>query len=217
MSLWLVIPAKALDHGKGRLAGILMPTERHALNREFLMHMLSLAAIYSGIRHTVVVSACAEALELAKARGAHALCETAPSDLNSALEQARASIHALGAAEILVAASDVPLARADDLREMVDLGRSTARPVIATDSVGTGTNALYVPTALPMGFRFGAASCALHQRAATLLGSPAAVVTNPYLAFDVDTPEDYLKMPERWLTDALRSPCGDFIMASMKK
>ena len=202
MSLWLLIPAKALDQGKGRLAAVLSPSERRALNREFLTRILTVAAEYAGHGRTLVVSVCDEVLGLAEECGAHALREVAPSDLNSALEQARARVRDHGASELLVVASDLPFARAEDLMEMVDTGRAAARMVIATDRAGTGTNALYLPASWPIAFKFGAASCSLHQQQAALLGCDAVVLRRPRLAFDVDTQEDYADWSGCWLGGA---------------
>ena len=194
VSLRLILPVNALAHGKSRLGVVLTAAERYVLNREFLCNILTVAALYPGLSRTLVVSACDEALSLAQSRGAQILREIEPSGLNPALEQARVHVYGHGASDLLLVAADLPLVRAQDLAEMVDIGRAVARPVLATDRAGVGTNALYLPESSPLAFQFGPDSCSLHRQQAACLGSGALVLHRPRLAFDVDTQEDHAEL-----------------------
>jgi 2-phospho-L-lactate/phosphoenolpyruvate guanylyltransferase len=194
MSLRLIVPVNVLTRGKSRLGAVLTASERYSLNREFLASILGIAALYPGLSRTLVVSACDEALSLSQTRGAQTLREVSASGLNPALDQARLRALGDGASELLVVASDLPLVRAEDLAEMVDIGRAVGRPVLATDRAGRGTNALYVPQSWPIVFQFGPDSCSLHQQQAECLGIGAIVLRRPRLAFDVDTQEDYAEL-----------------------
>ena len=68
MTLWAIVPVKPLAKGKTRLAGVLNPAERYALNRQMLEHLLSTLARVPEIERTLVVSRDSAVLALARDR-----------------------------------------------------------------------------------------------------------------------------------------------------
>jgi 2-phospho-L-lactate/phosphoenolpyruvate guanylyltransferase len=204
MSLWLIVPVKSLADGKSRLARALGPEERRELNERLLAHTLDVACVFPGVQRTLVVSRCADALLCAKGRGFPTLREAPPHGLNSALRQARTAAAERGATTLLVAASDLPLLRADDLRELAATG-SNGGVVIATDRKGRGTNALYLPQYHDFAFRFGEGSRLDHEGEAQRLGLPVSILQRERLAFDLDDPEDLQAWPGVSRTHAVRA------------
>jgi len=188
---WLVLPFRSLADGKQRLAGFLADRERYALNLEMLRRSLRLAGRYPGRHRTIVVTRCAEARALAQAAGASAVLQRAQG-LDDAARLGMSAAAAQGAGDLLVVSCDLPLARPGGLQQLCRLGRSTGSVVLATDRWGQGTNALYLPAGIQFRFAYGAGSRKRHARAAAAAGLPFQVLEDSPLAFDVDTPDDYL-------------------------
>ena len=188
MNLWIAIAARPPEEGKTRLAPVLSPDGRTALNLAFFDHVLSVAVEVAGADHCVVVSRADTLLDRARRLGAHGLNETG-NGLNEALCAAARFAQAQGADALLTISSDLPLLEADDLRAMIAVA-GQADVVIAADRHGAGTNALLQRPPGVIGYHHGPDSLQHHRAAAEALGLSAVVVDRPKLAFDVDTPED---------------------------
>ena len=85
MSLWAIVPVKALDKSKSRLEGVLTPNQRAELSRQMLLHTLQVPAEIQEVERTLVVSADPKVLALAKGNNAAALEERGSPALNKAL------------------------------------------------------------------------------------------------------------------------------------
>lgn len=188
-ALRLIVPVKSLSGGKSRLADALGPAQRRLLNRRFLDHVLTVATEFPGAESTLVVSADAEALDMARARNMVTLEEVGDEGLNAALTQARAAMTEQDERDLLIIPADLPNVTADDLRAM-------CRPpvAIAPDEDGTGTNALFIAKGQSLGFHFGEGSFSRHREEARGQGLDPIIVNRPGLAFDIDTPEDYARL-----------------------
>lgn len=188
MQLHAIVPVKALERAKSRLAGVLSPVERRLLVLEMLGRVLT-ALRQSSATTIWVVSTDATVRAFAEASGATPLEERA-SDLNGALEQARAVARAAGAEALLVVPADVPLLAPADVAAMAAL-LAVGAVALAPDAAGRGTNALALrlgPRAAELPFTFGVDSAARHLRAAAERGLVARTYHAPTLALDVDDP-----------------------------
>lgn len=198
MSLWSIVPARGLAAGKSRLAGVLDPDERLALNTLLLERALAaIEAADGNLAHCIVVSAGADALALAREKGAVPLKDPGePGGLNAALEAARHLARILGATSLRVLAADLPDVSGAAL---VVLGAAVPPEglAIVADKHGSGTNALMLPAASRFAFDFGEDSLARHLAAARALGAEPLVWHVPELAFDLDSPEDYRQWQAR--------------------
>jgi len=186
MNLHAIVPVKALDRAKSRLASALAPAERRQLVREMFERVLGALAA-APVTNTWVVSPDAEVLALAATRGARPLAE-GPAELNAALEQARSAARAAGATALIVVPADVPLIRPADVAAMAGLLAAGADVVLAPDAAGLGTNGLALRADAALPFRFGGDSAALHLRAAAARGLLTRLYHAPGLALDVDDP-----------------------------
>lgn len=188
MSVCLILPLKSLREGKTRLSPALDAGQRAALIDRLLMHVLDQAAVFPGLQHTMLVSACADARARAEQRGARVLHEPVPG-LNSALGHALLAARALSYDKVLIVPCDLPLLDADDLRCLA--GAATGKTIaIAPDHSGRGTNGMSLPAALDFPFSFGLDSFACHRETIAVLGLQMAQIARPRLAFDVDSPAD---------------------------
>ena len=188
MSVCLVLPLKSLREGKTRLSPALDADQRAALIDRLLIHVLDQAAVFPGLQHTMLVSACGDARARAEQRGARVLHEPLPG-LNHALGHALLAVRARSYDKLLIVPCDLPLLDANDLRCLA--GATTAKTIaIASDHSGRGTNGMSLPATLDFPFSFGADSFARHRETIAVLRLQMVRIARPRLAFDVDTPAD---------------------------
>jgi 2-phospho-L-lactate guanylyltransferase len=93
----------------------------------------------------------------------------------------------------LVVAADLPLIVAADVTALVAAGEG-ADVVVARDDERGGTNALWVRDPAAFAPRFGPQSEAAHAAEARTLGLSCRTLHRAGLEFDVDTPQDVLRL-----------------------
>lgn len=175
----VLIPVKAFEHAKGRLAPALSPADRARLARRMAERVVESA----GPLPVAVV--CDDQGVASWARGLGALVVWEPGrGLNAAVHDGFVALRDAGVDLVVVAASDLPLA--DDLQWVTLFAGIT----IVADRHGDGTNVLAVPTSLDYRFSYGPGSFARHCEEARRVGGPLRVVDAPALAWDVDVPDD---------------------------
>lgn len=187
-----LIPVKELALAKMRLAPKLDAAARADLALAMLTDAIAAcrdAAIFDEIR---VLSRDRDVAWHARDLGAQPLPEPATLDgLNDSLTFGqRYAGRRLAAAELLVLPADVPLARAADIRAIIDALGDAPSAVALVRARDGGTNALAIrpPEAIPM--RFGRDSAAAHLAAARAAAIPAIEMPSSALSFDVDAIDD---------------------------
>src|SRR3989304_2850684 len=175
--LHVVVPVRALDGGKLRLADVLDERQRTALVTGLLRHTVAVLSTWPEATAVHVVSPDASVLPVARAAGAAALPGGAPAML---LLPVDLPLLDAGALDGLIEAADAAVAA------------GSGRPVvvIAPADARTGTNALLLspPDAIQPGF--GPGSLERHLRAAAAIEASTQLVVEPALGFDLDTPDD---------------------------
>jgi 2-phospho-L-lactate guanylyltransferase len=175
----VLIPVKRFDHAKGRLAGLLAADERVRLARWLAERVVRAAA------ELPVFVACDHDDVAAWAEGAGASVLWSPGmGLNGAVDAGRATVAGKGFDHLVIAHSDLPLAR--------NLGR-LARPATVTlvpDRRRDGTNVMALPVASALAASYGASSFATHLEMALADRFRVEVRRDPRLSLDVDTPAD---------------------------
>lgn len=187
MSVYALIPAKSLVEAKSRLSSAASPEERAAVSLEMLRSIVGQVRQVPAVDVCAVVSADAAVLEEARRLGAIPLPEQSPG-LNRALEGARAWAVGQSAGALLVVLSDLPLASAADIAEVLRLTDRTPVALAPSKDGGTNVLALRPPDAIP--FRFGRESARYHRFEAARRGLTVALLERDTLAFDVDTADD---------------------------
>jgi 2-phospho-L-lactate guanylyltransferase len=174
-----LVPVKAFDLGKTRLASALDDAERSALAEHLA---------------TGVVRSC-------EGMAVHVLCEDDAiahwaqqlgatvinppmSGLNAVIRHGVGVIAAAGFERVLVAHAD--LADASALPSLLGLDGIVLVPDTALD----GTNVLVIPTQATFSFSYGPNSFARHLSEAERSGLPIHVVRDEGLALDLDEPAD---------------------------
>jgi 2-phospho-L-lactate guanylyltransferase len=186
----LIVPVKAFDEGKSRLAPVLSVDERATMSRHWLTHVLDIAKQWGGFAGIAVISRDTTVLEAAEAMGALPINE-AGDDLNAALTQASKVAVAAGAEGVLALPADLPLLTLADLDELHELAVEEEGVIIAP-SHDRGTNALLLRPPHAIAYAFGEESFSRHLALAAAAGLPSHVYHSATLALDVDRPEDLL-------------------------
>lgn len=181
---WALLALKALPEGKSRLTGVLSRTQREQLIRAMLASVIDALAAARELAGIAVVTPQAEVLPA----GVLALPDPG-AGLNHALASGAGRLEALGARELLVLHTDLPLLDADEIDAFITASRPSGLG-LAPDRRGSGTNGLFLALPSAFRFRFGAASLQQHVLEARLHGLRASIAPLPGFAFDVDEPAD---------------------------
>jgi 2-phospho-L-lactate guanylyltransferase len=188
-----VVPVKPLGRALGRLAGVLAPGERRELQDAMLADLLAACAACPDLAGTLVVTADPTAARLARTHGARVLPDHAPPQgMNPAVAIGQARAAATGMDAALVLTADLPLAGPADLSAIVAARPGEDGVVLVPSRDGTGTNALLIAPPAAMPTRLGPDSRARHAAAAAAAGLRLRELERPWVALDVDTPEDLL-------------------------
>lgn len=185
-----LIAIKGRSQCKSRLAEVLEPDQRLQLVRSMLEGVISAARHAQSVRHILIVSP-----ERDRVPGDIAVLADTGGGLNGSLSAAHMTLQEFGCHEVVVLPADLPHITANDIDEMVRVGRSGGF-AIAPDAAGVGTNALYIRSPQSFAFRFGPDSRRLHLEQALNLGLHPQVVRSAGLQFDVDSPNDLINLLE---------------------
>ena len=193
MKLWTIMPVKPLLRAKSRLSGVLSPTEREKLALNMLVRNVELLKSIPSVLGTLVISRDTKLLSIVRDLGGiHTVQESGQPELNSALLRATDLLRSWGAEAVLILPTDIPLVTAEDIEQIVHLGRLRDTVVIAPDSQKNGTNALLVHPPGIIQYSYGEGSYARHITFAELAGLNVQVYESERIAVDVDTPSDLL-------------------------
>lgn len=193
--MWAIVPLKALETAKRRLADVLNAEERRLLMLAMARDVLTALVRCRNLTGVLIVSRNPEADALAQAFGTEHFAESPDADLSGALTQAAAHLgEHFGARGVMIVPADVPLIDAREIDEI--LGHHEAVTVIPDDE-RLGTNALICSPPDRIAFRFDGRSFKPHVEAAFAAGVQPRVVPAPRFALDVDTPDDLRALLER--------------------
>lgn len=175
----VVVPVKAFDAAKRRLAPAVGPEDRAHLARAMAGAVIRAAAPLP------VVVVCDDPEVRAWARGLGAEVRWTPGlGLDGAVEAGVAWAAHEGFERVVVAHADLPLATG--LHHVA----GTHGVVLVPDRRADGTNVIALPAASGFRFSYGPGSFHRHRAEAERLGLAVTVVDDGALAWDVDIPDD---------------------------
>ncbi len=189
-----LVPAKALDLAKGRLAAILSEQERRCLALAMLEDVVKMLQAVPDVDTVSVVSPDRAVLDRARVLQAEAIREPGSlRGINQALTYALGLLSSRGIDALLVILADVPAVTPAEVASLLR-ALPDGRGVVMSPSRAKGTSALAMrpPEAIP--FRFGERSFQAHKREAAARGLPARVLRIESLANDIDEPEDLRRL-----------------------
>ncbi len=183
-----LIPVKALNEAKSRLAAHLTLQQREELVLTMLSHVLRVLHNSDKLEYVSVVSPDRRALEYAHLWGAYPRIEERQGH-NPALEAAATRELATGATALLTISADLPLLQSSDVEGMIEK-LEYHDVVLAPSQDETGTNALLVRPALVLPYVFGPGSLQRYQEEAAKRNLSVALHKTPGLSIDIDTIDD---------------------------
>ena len=200
MALWAIVPVKPLSRGKSRLAEVLNPDERTALNRRLSAHTIDTLSKISEIEQVLVISRDQAALSMARDHGARTVQENGAPKLNTALTRATVVAKNYATRGVLIIPADLPLLTPEDIYTIIDKGNDPPVVVVAPDHRREGTNALLISPAGLIEYEFGPESFERHCERALSAGAKLEICELPSLALDMDLPEDLELVSDRFET-----------------
>jgi 2-phospho-L-lactate guanylyltransferase len=190
MSVWALVPVKPLLRAKSRLAETLTPKQRSQLAETMLRRTLSTVQSVAEITGTLVISRDSHVLALARDYGVNTIQESGTPELNNALNRATGVLSSWKASVVLILPADIPLVNAEDIQNVVELGRRHQTVVLVTDRAQDGTNVLLSRPPGMFNYAYGPGSFQRHEELARQAGMDVKTYNSERLALDIDTPED---------------------------
>ncbi|MEI7592144.1 MAG: 2-phospho-L-lactate guanylyltransferase [Actinomycetes bacterium] len=178
-SVAVLVPVKAFDQAKVRLAGALDASARASLAKSMA------AAVVRAAAPLAVSIVCDDDAVASWAGSLGASVIWCPGrGLNGAVADGVAHLGSIGIKRVIVAHADLP--HALDLTWVADFDGITLVP----DRHDDGTNVISCETDCGFTFAYGAGSFARHSAEGERLGLPLRVVREPRLGWDIDLPAD---------------------------
>ena len=182
-----ILPVKRLDRAKRRLAADFDDEQRLSIAHALLDDALDLCAS-STFFSWWVVSDDPTVLETADEHGLATLRDGG-SGLNAALAVALSAVQEAQADSVTIVPADIPLALAEDLRDLLDTG-ATSDVVVVPSGRDGGTNGLHLSAPGSLAPRFGPGSLAAHLAAAEDAALRCSILSLERMSLDIDTPAD---------------------------
>lgn len=184
LDIAVVVAVQDAGRAKSRLGSHLDPGQRHSLVQAMLDDLLTaVREVHTG--QIVVVSPVHGYDAVAHGHGAEVLRDPGIGYLPAVM---LGLAHVSGREGVLVLPGDLPQARGEDVRALLDALRLT--PVVLAPSIDGGTCALGLRPPDAMTPAFGPDSAARHREAARTAGLALHEIRLPSLNRDVDTIED---------------------------
>jgi len=192
--VWAIVPFKALEAAKQRLASLLTPDERRDLMLAMARDVLAALCQSSALAGVLIVSRTAEADALAQTFATERFAESPDADLPGALRQAGSHLQEhFGARGVMVVPADVPLitgAEVDEILEGHDSAGQAPAVTVVPDADHLGTNALVLTPPDAIDFIFDGSSFRPHVDAAFARGITPRIVPSRGFQLDIDTADD---------------------------
>ena len=193
--MWAIVPLKALESAKRRLAGMLSGAERRDLMLAMARDVLAALCQSRRLAGILIVSRTPEADALAQTFSTERFAESPDADLPLALTQASAYLTAhFGARGVMVIPADVPLISPEEVDEILAGHATMEGPegavTVVPDGENLGTNCLVLSPPDVIGFVFDGKSFRPHVDAAFARGLTPRIVPSRGFALDIDTVDD---------------------------
>jgi 2-phospho-L-lactate guanylyltransferase len=188
--IWAVVPVKAFNLAKQRLAPVYAPKLRHELARVMLEDVLDTLTHVEGLAGIAVVTADPEAAELARRHGTVVFDEAAGGGLNEAVAAAARRLAGEYRAGMLAVAGDLPRITVYEVEALLAFhGRRRGLTLVpAHDHEGTNALVMTPPDAMPPSF--GVGSFARHLLGGHAAGLEPLALPLPNIGLDLDRPQD---------------------------
>ena len=189
-SLLVALPMKAFDQAKSRLSPAMAPAQRQRLSRALFERTLAFFGDCFPGMDRLVVTPSPQVRDTARACGAAVTLEPAPQGLDAAAQRAIDYAAEHGYRQLLIIPGDIPVWLRSEVQALLALGGR--REVVIARARDGGTNALLLRLPTPLRCAYGEDSARRHADAARSAGLSVAVCQLPFMAHDIDRPQDCL-------------------------
>jgi len=187
---WAIVPIKAVEGAKQRLAAVLDTRERRDLMLAMAADVLDAVAAAPSLAGVVVVAGDGAALRIGRQVGAEVIEDVGGAGQSAAVALAVAVLAARGADCILALPADIPLLSADEIETVIAAHPQGRAVSLVPARDGNGSNAVAVSPPDALRFRFGPDSRRLHLAEAEAARLAVRELHLPDIGLDIDTPED---------------------------
>ncbi len=209
--VWALVPIKATQQAKQRLAGVLAPAARQRLALTMAADVLAALAATPGLAGLAVVTLDAEAATLARRHGARIIADGAADGHTGAVEAGARVLAADGATGVLTMPIDVPAATPAEIAAVLAAHGDAPAFTIVPAHDRLGSNAILASPPGCVKLRFGEDSFRPHLDAARRAGIEPRIVEATGIGLDIDHPTDlhaFLRLPPSTRTHALLGEFG---------
>lgn len=188
-----LLPVKAFDRSKERLAGFLTPAERQQLALTMFEDVwATLEECRLGdraVEQLLVISAEQQVISRCRECGVPCMEEEEQVSHSASVSRGTEWAIQMGATSLISVAIDTPSVTPAEIRAMLQV-RDAFSVIVAPSADGLGTNALLRTPPDAIEPCFGPGSCRLHVQQAQKRDLPVLVYPSLGFAADIDTPED---------------------------
>lgn len=185
----ILIPVKDLSHAKQRLAALLDQRSRTELAQAMVHDVANAIASWNRHPACALVTSDEFAIEIARHYDFEVIPDPANPGETGAIEMATRICRGRGVDFTLVIPADIPLIKAEELREIVSHAPEQGS-VLVPAADGRGTNAAFRRPADLFPLKFGNDSFKPHYAAAQATGNKCVVLQLPGIGLDIDNPAD---------------------------
>ena len=216
----VLVPVKKLSRAKNRMSALLTLDQRAGLASAMFTDV---AETLDGTGCRVAALTAAEDIaRSASRRGWRLLWEHTQISESASVDAASRQLASEGVRSVLRIPADVPLVKAEDIIELIELPCARPCAVLAPSWDFRGTNAILRSPPDLFASRFGPDSLRLHIDEALRKGAHCAVLQNTRISLDLDEPADirrFLETPSDTETYRflLRSGAAERITADGRK
>jgi 2-phospho-L-lactate guanylyltransferase len=192
--VFALVPVKNLLVGKSRLSNVLSFYQRERLSVLMLQEVLRVLHSSKRFNMICVITSDLKIAGIAENLETKVILENQQTSENHSIEYATEVCCSLGAESLLILPSDIPLITIKDIDSILAGRQKTQEITICPSKEGTGTNALYKipPDVIPPRFGPNSFRCHLEEAKAKKINYEIRRLNR--VAFDIDTPEDLLKL-----------------------
>lgn len=187
--MWAIVPLKAPQAAKSRLATVLSPAERRELFYGLARRVIDALQATPGIEKVAIVTASDEVAHFVQESGAVVLRQSCDAGTAPAFATAVEQLRPLRLGALLMIAGDLPLVVPRAIERVLQAA-ADHDVVVVPDRLGVGTNALLCSPPDAIAPCFGADSFARHLAAARAAQLRSCALHVDELALDIDVAAD---------------------------
>lgn len=195
MNLFAIVPVKRFENAKTRLSSVLNRDDRIRLSLLMLEDTLGVLTTSPSLTEVIIVSSDKRAEELAAKYGAVFVNEEKEKGVNSAIGLADSYCIREAAQATMIIPHDLPLLDESDIFKAQEIAQNESRCIVICPSYRyDGTNMLLRKPPSVIATFYDSDSYNMHIKTATSRGVTIKYLFSKSLMYDIDTPEDALRL-----------------------